>query len=128
MDQSRCIWEHHIKIGMSMWTGSTGSGKDPVKGSCEHENDPLGSAVTMIQMKVFIHKVTWLSVPRSQKLFLVISSCGFIYESNSASIKSEYLYLQYHWFPIKRQKISWPDKKRILLHQFSTLSPGGKCV
>jgi hypothetical protein len=33
-------------------------------------------------------------------MFLSLLSCGVMYESNSALMKSEYSYLQYHWCPI----------------------------
>lgn len=42
----------------------------------------------------------WLSVSSRRNVFLFLSSCGIIYESNSTLRKSEYSYLQYHWCPI----------------------------
>lgn len=41
-----------------------------------------------------------LSVSNSRNSFNFRSLVGIIYELNSISIKSEYSYLQYHWWPI----------------------------
>lgn len=45
-------------------------------------------------------KIQRLSTSRSRNSFIVNWFSGIINESNSMFIKSEYSYLQYHWWPI----------------------------
>lgn len=56
------------------------------------------AADTRIRICVFMGKIIRLSTSNNRNSLLLFN--GFIYESNSKLLKSEYSYLQYHWCPI----------------------------
>lgn len=58
------------------------------------------AAVTKIRIWEFIGKIVRLSTSNNRNSFIFRLFVGIIYESNSIFLKSEYSYLQYHWWPI----------------------------
>ena len=58
------------------------------------------AAVTRIRISVFIGNTARLSTSRRRNCPGARSSVCSMYESNSKSVKSEYLYDQYHWCPM----------------------------
>lgn len=57
------------------------------------------AAVTRIRIWVLKGKIVWLLTSKRRKSDVKISEDGIIKESNSILRKSEYSYLQYHWWP-----------------------------